>query len=54
MNDTITIIIPTYNKVDYISQTIESALNQTYSNYEILIVDDASSDGTDLVIKKYL
>ena len=54
MSDTITIIIPTYNKVDYISQTIESALNQTYSNYEILIVDDASSDGTDLVIKKYL
>ena len=54
MNDTITIIIPTYNKVDYISQTIESALNQTYSNYEILIVDDASSDGTDLVIKKYI
>ena len=54
MNDTITIIIPTYNKADFISQTIESALNQTYSDYKILVVDDCSSDGTDLIVKKYI
>ncbi|EMB21834.1 hypothetical protein HMPREF9733_02171 [Treponema denticola SP33] len=54
VNDTITIIIPTYNKVDFIAQTIESALNQTYSDYKILVVDDCSSDGTDLIVKKYI
>ena len=40
MNDTITVIIPTYNKADFISQTIESVLQQTYKNFEIVIIDD--------------
>ena len=35
MNNTITVIIPTYNKADFISQTIESVLQQTYKNFEI-------------------
>lgn len=54
MNDTITVIIPTYNKADFISQTIESVLQQTYKNFEIVIIDDCSSDNTEHVVQKYL
>lgn len=50
----ITVIIPTYNKADYISQTIESVFNQTFTNFEILIIDDCSSDSTEVVVQKYL
>lgn len=54
MGKTITVIIPTYNKADYISQTIESVLQQTYQNFEIVIVDDCSQDDTEATIQKYL
>lgn len=54
MTEPITVIIPTYNKADYISQTIESVLNQTYLNYEIVIIDDCSIDDTRNVVEKYL
>lgn len=50
----ITVIIPTYNKADYISQTIESVLNQTYQNFEIIIIDDCSGDNIEDVVQKYL
>ncbi|WP_428768094.1 glycosyltransferase [Treponema sp. HNW] len=50
----ITVIIPTYNKADYISQTIESVLSQTYQKFEIVIIDDCSQDNTELVVQKYL
>jgi len=47
MNDTlISIIIPTYNRVDLISKAIESVFKQTYQNFEIIVVDDGSTDGT--------
>ncbi|MCG9793651.1 glycosyltransferase family 2 protein [Flavobacterium algicola] len=39
-----TIIIPLYNKADYIENTIQSVLNQTYNNYEIIIINDGSND----------
>jgi|GEM_PF-604889 len=54
MNETITVVIPTYNKADFISQTIESVLQQTYKNFEIVIIDDCSNDNTEQVIQKYL
>ncbi|WP_147624258.1 glycosyltransferase [Treponema denticola] len=54
MNDAITVIIPTYNKADFISQTIESVLQQTYKNFEIVIIDDCSSDNTEHIVQKYL
>ncbi|WP_104201881.1 glycosyltransferase family 2 protein [Billgrantia saliphila] len=44
MHTLISIIMPVYNKEKYISRAIQSVLNQTYSEFELLIVDDASSD----------
>lgn len=49
----ISIIMPTYNCAKFIEETIESILRQTYSNWELIIVDDCSKDNTDEVVKKY-
>ncbi len=48
------IIIPTYNRGDFIFKTIESLLSQKYTNYEIIIVDDGSTDNTEEIVKNYL
>ena len=50
----ITIIIPTFNRINLISETLDSVLNQTYQNWECIIIDDGSDDGTQEIIKKYL
>jgi len=50
----ISICIPTYNRADYLKETIESALNQDYDSYEIVIVDDGSIDGTESLVNQYL
>lgn len=42
----VTVIVPTYNCEKYIKETIESILNQTYCNFEILVIDDCSTDST--------
>jgi glycosyltransferase involved in cell wall biosynthesis len=49
----ISVIVPTYNRADLISETIESILNQTYKNFELIIVDDGSTDNTEEVIRKF-
>lgn len=46
----VSIIMPSYNTADYIGESINSILNQTYQNFEIIIVDDCSTDNTDEVI----
>lgn len=50
----ISIIIPTYNKSELISETLDSLLNQTYENWEALIVDDHSTDNTQEIVAHYL
>ena len=52
-NPKVTIIIPAYNVQEYIQKGIESCITQTYSNLEIIIVDDGSEDETAKVIEKY-
>ena len=38
------VVIPLYNKENYIQDTIESALNQTFADFEIIVVNDGSTD----------
>tara|TARA_B100000780_G_scaffold47258_1_gene29376 strand:- start:200 stop:1129 length:930 start_codon:yes stop_codon:yes gene_type:complete len=47
------VIIPTYNQSSFLKKALESVLNQTYKNYEIIVIDNHSNDNTTKVIKKY-
>ena len=50
----ISIIIPTYNRANLLSRAVESVVKQTYSSWELLIIDDGSTDNTEEVLQKYL
>jgi glycosyltransferase involved in cell wall biosynthesis len=49
----VTVIIPLYNREDYIKETLKSVFDQTYSNIEIVIVDDGSTDNSLQIVNKY-
>jgi glycosyltransferase involved in cell wall biosynthesis len=53
-NQLVSIITPNYNSAQFIAQTIESVLAQSYQNWEMLIVDDCSTDNSETIIRKYL
>jgi len=50
----ISIIIPVYNGEKYLAETIDSVIKQTYTNWELLIVNDGSTDNTKKVIQSFL
>lgn len=49
MNETVSIIMPSYNTARFITETVESVLAQSYTDWELIIVDDCSTDNTDEV-----
>lgn len=49
----VSVIIPTYNRAEYLKETIESVLRQTYTHFELLILDNCSTDHTSEIIKQY-
>lgn len=53
MNDLISIIIPVYNAEKYINQCVDSVIKQTYTNLEIILVNDGSIDGSPEICDKY-
>lgn len=52
-NNLISIIIPTFNRANVIGSTLESIINQSFTNWECIVVDDLSSDSTENVVLKY-
>lgn len=53
MRDLVSIITPAYNSEKFISETIQSVINQTYQYWELIIVDDYSSDETCKIVNEY-
>ena len=53
MNTLVSIITPVHNGAEYIEETIQSVLKQSYQDWEMLIIDDASYDATDAIVSTY-
>ena len=53
-NPLITILMPVYNGEKYLEEAVESILNQTFSNFEFLIIDDGSNDKTSIILQRQL
>lgn len=54
INDMISVIMPVYNGENYLKESIESILNQSYKNFEFIIINDGSVDYSSNIIKKYM
>ncbi len=53
-NKNVSIIIPTFNNAVYIRDALESVFSQSYNSYEIIVIDDGSTDDTQTILKSYL
>jgi len=54
IDELISVIMPVHNARNFLSSSIESILRQTYTNFELILVDDGSTDGSHLIIEKYV
>ena len=52
MNNKVDIIIPVYNSQKFINKTLKSVFRQTYKNWRLIIIDDASTDNTVKLVEK--
>ena len=50
----VSVIVPSYNHVQYIHEALDSVSNQTYRDFEIIVIDDGSTDNTKEIIKEYI
>lgn len=53
MNQLVSIIVPTYNHAEFLDRCLDSIIKQTYSNWEVILVDNYSDDHTDKIVNKY-
>ena len=53
MSDTVSILIPTYNRKNLLKVCLQSVLSQSYKNLEIIVIDDASSDPIDEIVNNF-
>ena len=51
---TVSVLVPTYNNAHFLDETIQSVLNQSFPDFELIIVDNQSTDNTDEVVQQYL
>lgn len=49
----VSVIMPSWNTSNFIAESIQSVIDQTYENWELIIVDDCSTDNTDEVVAKF-
>ncbi|MDA1021540.1 MAG: glycosyltransferase [Cyanobacteria bacterium] len=49
----VSVVVPSYNRGDYISETIESILAQTFADFELIVIDDGSTDDTESIVKAF-
>lgn len=52
-NELISIIVPIYNKEDYLPQCLDSIINQSYTNFEVLLINDGSTDESGKICVEY-
>ena len=53
MKSTVSIVLPVYNAEKYVREAIESILNQTFTDYEFVIINDGSTDGSEKIIQSF-
>ncbi len=53
MNIKLSVIVPVYNSEEFLAKAIESVINQSFKNWELLLIDDGSTDNSGLICDQY-